>query len=47
MLTLPTNYLHEHYQRVVQNGKSSSWELIKSGVIKSRYLAPYSYINDY
>ena len=40
VLILPTNYLHEQYQRVQQNGQSSSWELIKSGVIKSRYLVP-------
>ena len=28
-LTLLTNYLHERYQRVVLNGKNSSWELVK------------------
>ena len=31
-VNLLRNYLHEHYQRVVLNGQTSSWELIKSGV---------------
>ena len=29
---LLTNYLHEHYQGVVLNGQTSSWELVKFGV---------------
>ena len=32
VLTLLTNYLHERYQRVLLNGQTSSWELVKSGV---------------
>ena len=32
VLNLLRNYLHERYQRVVLNGQTSSWELIKSGV---------------
>ena len=32
VLNLLTNYLHERYQRVPLNGRTSSWELVKSGV---------------
>ena len=32
VLTSLINYLHEHYQRVLLNGQTSSWELVKSGV---------------
>ena len=32
MITLLTYYLWEHYQRVVLNGQTLSWELVKSGV---------------
>ena len=41
VLTLLTNYLHERCQRVLLNGQISSWELVKSGVPKDLYLAPY------
>ena len=32
VLTLLTNYLHERFQRVLLNGQTSSWELVKSVV---------------
>ena len=32
LITLLTYYLWEHYQRVVLNGQTLSWELVKSGV---------------
>ena len=32
MITLLTYYLWEHYQRVVLDGQTLSWELVKSGV---------------
>ena len=32
VLTLLTNYLYERYQRVLLNGQTSSWELVKSRV---------------
>ena len=38
------NYLHEHYQRVVLNGNTSSWELIKSGVPQVSVLDPLTYL---
>ena len=43
VLTLLTNYLHEHYQRVVMNGQTSSWELVNLECFKDPYLAPNSY----
>ena len=41
VLTLLTNYLYECYQRVLLNRQTSSWELVKSGVLQGSVLAPY------
>ena len=44
-----TNYLHERYQRSVLNGQTSSWELVKSGVLQGSLLGLQFfliYIND-
>ena len=49
VLTLLTNYLYERYQRVVLNGQTSSWELVKSGAHQGSVLGPLFfliYIND-
>ena len=32
MLSLLTNYLHGRYQRVILNGETSSWDLVKSRI---------------
>ena len=50
VLTLLTNYLHERYQRVLLNGQTSSWELVKSRVPQVSVLRPLLfliYINDF
>ena len=49
LLTLIKNYLHTRYQRVVLNGKTSTWELVKSEVPQGSVLGPLMfliYIND-
>ena len=44
VLTLLTNYLHECYQRVLLNGRTSSWELVKSGVPQQFVLDPLLFL---
>ena len=49
LLILIRNYLHAHYQRVVLNGQTSTWELKKSGVPQGSLLGSLIfliYIND-
>ena len=44
VLTLLTNYLHERYQIVLLNGKTSSWELVKYGVPQGCVLGPLLFL---
>ena len=38
------NYLHERYQRVILNGQTSSWELIKLAVPQRSVLGPLMFL---
>ena len=44
VMTLLTNYLHERYQRVVLNGKTSLRELVKSGVSLGSVFGPLFFL---
>ena len=40
LLFLCKNYFHVRYQRVVLNGQTCTWELVKSGIPQGSVLGP-------
>ena len=44
VLTLLNNYLHERYHRVLLNGETSSWELVKFGVPQGSVIGPLLFL---